>query len=69
MSEQLKYISSTAVTLNTEERMQLEYALSSLQSTMQFEKLFFWGKVTGKSFASRATGAPQEAGSAWSKES
>ena len=47
--EQLKYVSQAGVTLSTEERMQLEYALSTLQSSMQFEHLYFWGKITGKS--------------------
>ena len=48
--EQLKYITQAGVTLSTEERMQLEYALSTLQSSMQFETLYFWGKINGKSF-------------------
>ncbi len=48
ISEQLKYVSAAGVTLSTEERMQLEYALSTLQNSMQFETLFFWGKITGK---------------------
>ena len=49
IGEQLKYVSKAGVTLNTEERMQLEYALSTLQSSMNFESLFLWGKVEGKS--------------------
>lgn len=48
LAEQLKYISKAGVTLSTEERMQLEYALSTLQSAMNFETLQFWGKIEGK---------------------
>ena len=48
LAEQLKYVSRAGVTLNTEERMQLEHALSTLQTSLQFEHLFFWGKVLGK---------------------
>ena len=46
--EQLKYVQKSGVTLSTEERMQLEYALSTLQSSMSFESLYFWGKIEGK---------------------
>lgn len=48
LAEQLKYVSKAGVTLSTEERMQLEYALSTLQSSMNFESLHFWGKIEGK---------------------
>ena len=51
VNEQLKYISTAGVTLNTEERMQLEYALSTLQTSMNFETLFLWGKIEGKYFS------------------
>lgn len=47
LAEQLKYVSKAGVTLSTEERMQLEYALSTLQSSMNFESLHFWGKIEG----------------------
>lgn len=53
--EQLKYIQQSGVTLGTEERMQLECALHTLQSSMCFETLFFWGKITGKSHWSEDT--------------
>jgi len=46
--EQLKYIATAGVTLSTEERMQLDCALSTLQSSMGFETLYLWGKITGK---------------------
>lgn len=45
--EQLKYIATAGVTLSTEERMQLDCALSTLQSSMGFETLYLWGKITG----------------------
>ena len=48
IAEQLKYVSKAGVTLSTEERMQLEYALSTLQTSMGFETLYFWGKIEGK---------------------
>ena len=48
LAEQLKYVSKAGVTLSTEERMQLEYALSTLQTSMGFETLYFWGKIEGK---------------------
>ena len=48
VSEQLKYIAQSGVTLSVEERMQLECALSTLQSSMSFETLYLWGKINGK---------------------
>ena len=35
------------VTLNLDERMQLEMALSTLQGRIQTEELCFWGKIEG----------------------
>ena len=55
VNEQLKYVTQAGTTLSVEERMQLEYALSTLQSAMQFENLFFWGKINGKSFQTQTT--------------
>ena len=49
VSEQLKYVAQSGRTLSTEERMQLEYALSTLQTSMKFETLYLWGKIEGKS--------------------
>ena len=48
VNEQLKYVQQAGTTLANEEKMQLEYALRTLQSSMQFENIFFWGKITGK---------------------
>ena len=53
--EQLKYVQKSGVTLSTEERMQLEYALSTLQSSMSFESLYFWGKIEGKHLLATVT--------------
>ena len=47
MSEQLKYVGMSGRTLSTEERMQLEYALSTLQNSMKYETLYLWGKIEG----------------------
>lgn len=51
VNEQLKYVAASGSTLSCEERMQLEYAMSTLQSSMCFETLFFWGKISGKYLA------------------
>ena len=48
ITEHTKYLSQVAVTLSTEEKMQLEYAFDQLQSAMQFESLHLWGKINGK---------------------
>lgn len=55
LGEQLPYVNKAGVTLNTEERMQLEYALSTLQSSLNFENLYFWGKIEGKHTAQAVT--------------
>ena len=46
--DQLKYINANGVTLNIEERMNLDLALQKLQIDFGFEELLFWGKVNGK---------------------
>ena len=48
LSANLKYLSSNGITLNIEEKMHVMLALSQLQCEMNFEELFFWGKVEGK---------------------
>ena len=48
VTEHIKYLNQVAVTLSTEERMQLEYAFEQLQQAMNFETLYLWGKITGK---------------------
>ncbi len=47
LSNELKNIRYNAVTLNLDERMQLEFALQKLQSDTSAEELLFWGKVNG----------------------
>ena len=37
-----------SVTLNVQERMQLDLALAELFEKLKFEHLYFWGKVRGK---------------------
>ena len=49
VTQHIKVLSQVAVTLSTEERMQLEYAFDQLQSAMKFESLHLWGKIQGKS--------------------
>jgi len=47
LSANLKYLSPNGITLNIEEKMHVMLALSQLQCEMNFEELFFWGKVEG----------------------
>ena len=49
VTQHIKYLSQVAVTLSTEEKMQLEYAFDQLQSAMKFDTFHLWGKITGKS--------------------
>ena len=44
----LKNLAPNGVTLNIEEKMQVQLALTQLQGEMNFEELYFWGKVEGK---------------------
>ena len=49
LNEQVKYLADAAsVTLNIEERAQLELALASLQNAYNFEHMHLWGKISGK---------------------
>ena len=48
LSFNLKHLAPNGVTLNIEEKMQVSLALTQLQSEMNFEELYFWGKVEGK---------------------
>ncbi len=50
ISDQLKYINANGITLNLDERMNLDLALQKLQLDFGFEELLFWGKVNGKLF-------------------
>lgn len=44
----LKYVNLNGVTLNIDERMQLKLSIGQLQCDLKVEKVWFWGKITGK---------------------
>ena len=46
-SEEIKNFKHNGVTLNLDERMQLEMSLNELQCKAECEELLFWGKITG----------------------
>ena len=46
-SEEIKNFRHNGVTLNLDERMQIEMALNTLQGRIDTEELVFWGKVNG----------------------
>lgn len=46
--DQMKYINANGITLNLDERMNLDLALQKLQLDLGFEELLFWGKINGK---------------------
>ena len=46
--EQLKYINLNGVTLNIEEKMNIQLAFAQLKSDFKLENLYFWGKIVGK---------------------
>ena len=48
LTSHLKYLESAAVTLSIHERMQLDLALAQLCDQLNFEHMFFWGRITGK---------------------
>jgi hypothetical protein len=48
ISNNMKYLAESGVTLSIEERMRLDLALHSLQEKLKFEELQFWGKISGK---------------------
>ena len=43
----LKYVSINGVTLNMEERMQLQLAFQTLKNDITADEILFWGKITG----------------------
>lgn len=49
LDQQLKYVNLNGVTLNIEEKLQLQLAFQQLQNDFKLEELFFWGKINGKS--------------------
>lgn len=46
-SEEIKNFKYNGVTLNLDERMQLDMALNSLHTRQECEEVCFWGKITG----------------------
>ena len=46
-SEEIKNFRHNGITLNLDERMQLEGALNTLQTKNDDEELTFWGKING----------------------
>ena len=44
----LKYLSTNGVTLNVEERLNVQLAFKTLSKEIPFEKIQFWGKIEGK---------------------
>jgi len=43
----LKYVNFNGVTLNIDERLQLDLSLQRLATDFKFDEILFWGKVTG----------------------
>lgn len=48
IASHLKYVNSSGVTLNIEERMNLDIALQKLNNDFSFDEVLFWGKIIGK---------------------
>ncbi len=48
IGNQLKYINLNGLTLNIEERLNLDLALQKLSNDFEFDECLFWGKITGK---------------------
>jgi hypothetical protein len=44
----LKYVNINGVTLNIEERMNLQLAFQTLKNDITADELLFWGKINGK---------------------
>ena len=47
LSEEIKNFQHSGITLNLDERMQLEMALMTLNEKIECEELMFWGKING----------------------
>ena len=47
LSEEIKNFRHNGVTLNLDERMQIEMGLNTLQCKIENEELTFWGKIEG----------------------
>ena len=44
----LKYVNINGVTLNIDERIQLKLSIGQLQCDLKVDKVWLWGKITGK---------------------
>jgi hypothetical protein len=47
-SKNLKHINLNGVTLNLDERMQLQLSFEQISADFSTESLFFWGKLIGR---------------------
>ena len=54
LSNELKYVEINGVTLNIDERTRLDLGCMELANDIKTTKLYFWGKIRGKS-VSRAS--------------
>jgi len=48
MKAEMKYVEASGCCLNIDEKMRLDLAVKELEADYHLEKLWFWGKVTGK---------------------
>ena len=49
LSSELKYVEINGVTLNLEERSRIDLACMQLSADIDQGKIYFWGKIRGKS--------------------
>jgi len=50
VAKELKFLAPNGVTLNPDEKLNIGLALQQLNCELNFEELFLWGKIEGKSF-------------------
>ena len=48
LSAEVKYLGTNGITLNIEERANLELSCAQLASDIGADKIWFWGKIRGK---------------------
>ena len=49
--KQLKFINLNGITLNIEERMQLQLSFDQIKTDFDISELFFWGKLIGNTLS------------------
>ena len=49
LASDLKYVEINGVTVNLEERSRIDLACMQLQADIDQGKIYFWGKIRGKS--------------------